>query len=164
MPVLLEGSCRCGAVHFSAASNTPDPYQRCYCTICRNTDGGGGYAINIMALSSTLNIRGETSIGIFHAPIVADDGSCTSGSAERRFCTGCGTALWLFSPEYPDWIYPFASCIDTALPTPPSKVHLMLKFKAGWVAPDVVPGDLVFDGYPDESIEDWHKARGRWVD
>lgn len=164
MPILLEGSCRCGAVHFSAESNTPVPYQRCYCTICRKTDGGGGYAINIMALSSTLHMRGETSIGIFRAAVVADDGICTTGSAERRFCTGCGTALWLFSPEYPDWIYPFASCIDTALPVPPSKVHLLVKFKADWVVPNVGPDDQVFDFYPDESIEAWHKVHGRWID
>ena len=164
MPTLLKGSCRCGAVHFSAESNTPQPYQRCYCTICRKTDGGGGYTINIMALSSTLKVRGAEAIGIFHAEIEQDDGTCRTGSAERRFCTRCGTALWLFSPEYPDWIYPFASCIDSKLPTPPSKVHLLLTFKDDWVVPDVGPDDQPFEGYPEESIEGWHKARKLWVD
>ena len=42
MPKLLEGSCRCGAVHFSVQSHTPYPYQLCYCAICRKTAGGGG--------------------------------------------------------------------------------------------------------------------------
>ncbi len=164
MPIRLEGSCRCGAVHFSAESNTPQPYQRCYCTICRKTDGGGGYAINIMALSSTLTVRGKSAIGMFHARIREDDGSCETGTAERRFCRRCGTALWLFSPEYPEWIYPFASAIDTDLPVPASNVHLMLDFKASWVVPDTGPRDQVFQRYPTESIEAWHKARGVWVD
>ena len=48
MPMRLEGSCRCGAVRFSVDSHTPYPYQRCYCSICRKSAGGGGYAINIM--------------------------------------------------------------------------------------------------------------------
>jgi hypothetical protein len=38
-PMLLEGSCHCGAVHFSVRSRRPVPYQRC-CTICRKTQGG----------------------------------------------------------------------------------------------------------------------------
>ena len=45
MPMRLEGSCRCGAISFSVDSHTPYPYQRCYCSICRKSAGGGGYAI-----------------------------------------------------------------------------------------------------------------------
>ena len=51
MPMRLEGSCRCGAISFSVNSHTPYPYQRCYCSICRKSAGGGGYAINIMGLA-----------------------------------------------------------------------------------------------------------------
>jgi hypothetical protein len=42
----LEGSCHCGAVRFRVESHTPYPYMRCYCSICRKTQGGGGYAVN----------------------------------------------------------------------------------------------------------------------
>ena len=49
-PMRLEGSCRCGAISFSVDSHTPYPYQRCYCSICRKSAGGGGYAINIMGV------------------------------------------------------------------------------------------------------------------
>ncbi len=38
----LDGSCHCGAVHFHVESHTPYPFLRCYCSICRKTDGGGG--------------------------------------------------------------------------------------------------------------------------
>ena len=44
MPMRLEGSCRCSAISFSVDSHTPYPYQRCYCSICRKSAGGGGYA------------------------------------------------------------------------------------------------------------------------
>ncbi len=57
MPITLNGSCRCGAVRFSCESHTPQPYQRCYCTICRKTAGGGGYAINLMGVAASLRIE-----------------------------------------------------------------------------------------------------------
>jgi hypothetical protein len=47
---------------------------------------------------------------------------------------------------------------------PPSKVHLMLKFKAPWVEPDFGRGDKKFQLYPKQSIEDWHRQRGLWID
>src|ERR1700756_4443607 len=59
MPMRLEGSCRCGAMSFSVDSHTPYPYQRCYCSICRKSAGGGGYAINIMGLADTLKVKGS---------------------------------------------------------------------------------------------------------
>lgn len=35
MHLKLEGSCRCGEVRFSADSQAPVPFMRCYCSICR---------------------------------------------------------------------------------------------------------------------------------
>ena len=48
----LEGSCHCQAVRFSVESHEPYPFMRCYCSICRKTAGGGGYAINLGATSA----------------------------------------------------------------------------------------------------------------
>ncbi|MDH5352750.1 MAG: GFA family protein, partial [Betaproteobacteria bacterium] len=98
----LNGSCHCGAVRFSLDSETPYPYQRCYCSICRKTAGGGGYAINIMGNSATFKSKGRTRI--YRA---------TRGGPQRHFCPKCGSALWLWDRRWPDWIYPFASAIDT---------------------------------------------------
>jgi hypothetical protein len=61
-------------------------------------------------------------------------------------------------------VHPFASAIDSELPTPPSSVHLMLRYKPNWVQPDIRDGDGVFDLYPEQSIEDWHRSRGLWVE
>src|SRR5262252_8982156 len=129
----LEGSCRCGSISFSLHSHTPYPYQRCYCSICRKSAGGGGYAINIMGDFATLKITGRRAIRTWHAMI---DGK--EGSAERSFCRHCGTPL----------------------PKPPANVHLLLRDKAPWVEPEIGPKDERYEGYPALSIEDWHKRRG----
>jgi hypothetical protein len=165
MPLLLQGSCRCGAVHFAVQSHTPVPYQRCYCSICRKQQGGGGYAINLGADTKTLKIKGKRDIGVFRATIEDEEHeTCEVSSGERNFCRKCGTALWLYDPNWPDLVHPFASAIDTDLPEPPSSVHLLLKYKANWVEPQVGPDDLTFELYPKQSIEEWHREKGLWID
>lgn len=165
MPIALAGSCRCGAVRFTCDSHTPVPYQRCYCSICRKTAGGGGYAINLGADARTLKVDDpEKAIRIFRAEIRQEDGTCELSTAERNFCSRCATALWLFSPEWPELMHPFASAIDSPLPKPPSSVHLMLCFKPEWVEPDIRDGDRTFDLYPEQSLEDWHREHDLWVD
>jgi hypothetical protein len=159
----LEGGCRCGAVRFSLESHTPYPYQLCYCTICRKTQGGGGFAINIMGDAATLDVKGREDLRVYRAELHHGGRSETS-TGQRHFCAQCGSALWLFDPTWPDLVHPFASAVDTDLPKPPSKVHMMLRYKASWVEPDIGPDDLTFEEYPEDSIEDWHRKRGLWVD
>jgi hypothetical protein len=149
----LEGSCYCGTVKFSVAAYAPVPFLRCYCSICRKSAGGGGYAINLGAKAETLKVTGEKNIAVFHAVI---DGE--KSEAKRHFCKKCGTALWVFDPRWPDLVHPFASAIDSDLPVPPQHVHMMLGSKANWVEPQIKKGDDQFDEYPEQSLEDWHKA------
>ncbi|SEQ81875.1 Uncharacterized conserved protein [Faunimonas pinastri] len=164
MTDLLKGSCRCGAVSYQLQSHSPYPYQLCYCSICRKTAGGGGFAINIMGNAKTLDVSGREALGVYRTEIERDGGHCETSTGERNYCTRCGSALWLYDPQWPDLIHPHASSLDTDLPTPPSRVHLMLKYKASWVEPDVGPEDQCFEEYPDQSIEDWHRTRGLWID
>ncbi|HWC62575.1 MAG TPA: GFA family protein [Rhizomicrobium sp.] len=164
MALKLEGSCHCGAVHFSVVSHTPYPYQLCYCSICRKTAGGGGFAINLMGDAGSLKVKGHKAVRIFHAEIKDSRGHCEKSTGQRHFCSGCATALWLYDPEWPDLVHPFASAVDTRLPVPPSKTHIMLKFKAPWVKPDFGRGDKRFALYPKDSIEEWHRKRGLWQD
>lgn len=153
----LEGSCHCGAVHFSLESATPYPYQRCYCSICRKTQGGGGYAVNIGGDAGSLQVSGRESISIYHARMRQADGSVEISTGERHFCRECGSALWVYSPEWPELVHPFASAIDTELPRPPQYTHLMLGSRAGWVEVQAAPADLQFDDYPQESLAEWHE-------
>ena len=160
----IEGSCHCRRVRFSCDAYAPVPYQRCYCSICRKQQGGGGYTINLSARSDTLTISGEEHLGCYRARIDDDEHEgCELSSGERRFCRECGSALWLFDPGWPELVHPFASAIDSPLPASPSQVHMMLKYKADWVQPTVGDGDRCFDLYPEQSIEEWHKDRRLWV-
>lgn len=148
----LRGSCHCQKVKFELRSRHPYPYQRCYCSICRKTQGGGGYAINLSGEAKTLKVTGKKFITVYRARI---EGKKSSG--ERSFCNVCGAALWLFDPGWAELIHPFASAIDTPLPKAPESTHLMLEFKAPWVAPQKGKRDKVFKRYPSESIEEWHQ-------
>lgn len=159
MTTTLNGSCRCGAVSFSVESHTPFPYMRCYCSVCRKIGGGGGYAINIMGVYETLKCANRSAIGDISFSV--DD---KPSQMIRTFCSHCATALWGWHPAYPELVHPFASAIDTDLPVPPSRVHMMLASKASWVEPDIRDGDQTFPGYPDQSIEDWHRSRNLWID
>jgi hypothetical protein len=148
-------------------SHTPQPYQLCYCSICRKTAGGGGYAINLGGLAGTLEVTGREALAIYRAEIEEPgaDGVCRlqTSPAQRHSCWQCASALWLFDPRWPELAHPFASAIDSELPVPPSRVHLMLRYKPGWVVPAVGPDDSCFEEYPEQSIEDWHRSRGLWV-
>jgi Uncharacterized conserved protein len=164
MAMRLEGSCHCGAVRFAADSHTPVPYQRCYCSICRKTTGGGGYAINLAARADSLSVEGRDALAIYRAEIHDDDGECRLSTAERHFCSRCGSHLWLYDPTWPELIHPLASAIDTPLPAAPALTHLMLDFKPGWVPMETGPEDLTFPRYPEASIADWHRGHGLWRD
>jgi hypothetical protein len=153
--VKLEGSCRCGQVQFSCEAYAPVPYLRCYCSICRKTAGGGGYAINLGARAATLTVKGRSHVRVYRAMI---DGERSSG--ERHYCRHCATFLWVSDPRWPELVHPFASAIDTPLPQPPETVHIMLKYKPAWVDVPAGAGHVQFDEYPDESLEDWHRRHG----
>lgn len=152
----LQGSCHCQAVRFTVQASAPYPFMLCYCSICRKTAGGGGYAINLGAERDSLHVEGSDNLSVYRARL--QDGTLSSG--ERNFCRRCGSALWLFDPSWPELIHPHASAIDTALPMPPDRTHMMLASKAPWVQPDIRPEDTRGDDYPEESLADWHRKHG----
>ena len=163
--MLLKGSCHCRSVRFTVESRHPQPYQRCYCSICRKTGGGGGFMVNIGADASTLEVVGEEHKAIYRAS-VERDGHTEPSEHERHFCKRCGSHLFGFSSRWPDLVHPVAGAIDTELPRPPEYVHIMVEetSRAGWVAVEGREGDKTFERYPDESLADWHRARGLEVD
>ncbi len=151
----LEGSCHCNAVRFQLDSPHPYPFNLCYCSICRKTSGGGGYAINLGGRYDTLKIEGGENVKSFHARI----GDKIS-EGERFFCRLCGSALWVYDKRWPELVHPFASAIDTDLPRAPERTHMMLGSKASWVEVHAEDGDLLYDGYPEESLAEWHERHG----
>ena len=181
----IEGSCYCGGVRFSAESHTPYPYMHCYCSFCRKTSGSGGYGINIMAQADSLVIEGEANLlyhhGMEHDP---ETDELVENQNRRYFCRHCGSPLWAADPRWApyiglvvsvgsplwaadprwsEWIYPFASSINTALPRPPEIVHIMLDFAIPWIEIPSGKGHRHFKRYPDESILAWHQRHGLYA-
>jgi len=157
----LKGSCHCGNVHFTLSSKHPYPFNLCYCSICRKTAGGGGYAINLSGDYQTLKIEGKEHLSVYQANIEEPhQGNRKKSPAQRNFCKNCGSALWIWDPRWSNLVHPFASAIDTALPIPPERTHMMLEAKASWVEIQAGPRDQMFAGYPKESLADWHRRLG----
>jgi hypothetical protein len=158
--LLLEGSCHCGAVRFHVESATPYPYQACYCSICRKTAGGGGYAINLGAEADTLEVEGGENLRVYNAKLYDREGSEEVSPARRNFCGLCGSFLRLFDPRWPELVHPFAAAIDTPLPGTPERVRVMLDYAAPWCEIPAGEDEKHFPEYPEESIDDWHTRRG----
>jgi hypothetical protein len=159
--MLLKGSCHCGSVRFELHSAEPYPFNLCYCSICRKTAGGGGYAINLGGDHGTLKVEGSENLGIYQARIVDRESGITEQSpGQRHFCRNCGSALWVWDPRWPDLVHPFASAIDSDLPLPPERTHIMLDSKANWVEVRADRQDRQFDEYPEESLAAWHERLG----
>ena len=113
-----------------------------------------------MAEAPTMNIEGAEHLSVYRSALndrgmYEEDGL---GFSRRSFCKHCGTMMWNANPNHGDWIYLFASAVDTPLPAPPEVRHTMVKHKAPWI--ELSDSEQQFDQYPDESIEDWHKNRG----
>ncbi|CAK39834.1 hypothetical protein CBS63078_4484 [Aspergillus niger] len=156
MPMKLEGSCQCGSVEFALESSTPVPYQLCACSICRKVGGYSG-SVNLGGIADSLKIKKGKDLIKKYSAVMArgtpDEKICAS---ERNFCSNCSTMLWLWDHHWPELIHPFASAIDTELPVPDEMVCLMENSKPAWVRwPE--GKKQVYDVYPEDSLEDWHK-------
>lgn len=156
--MLLKGSCHCGCVTFNVTSKHPYPFNYCYCSICRKTQGGGGSVVNLSGDVDSLRVEGEDNLSVYQARIYSEETHRDEISpARRHFCKICSSNLWLWDPRWPELIHPFASAIDTPLPSAPQRTHLMVASKPEWVSMHKAGDDREYGGYPEESIEAWHK-------
>jgi hypothetical protein len=147
-------------VRFSVFSRAAAPYLRCYCSICRKTAGGGGYAINLSGEAATLKVEGEANVAVYQARGTAGAPDQVS-PGRRHFCKHCSSALYVSDPRWPELVHPFASAIDSPLPAAPENVFIMLDSKPGWVKlPAGADRANCYAEYPDDSLADWHRAHG----
>lgn len=156
--MLLEGSCHCGSVSFAVESKTPHPYRRCYCTLCRKTSSGGDYNIGLMGERETLDVSGADNLTLYE--VVNSEGI----TMHQYFCATCGSPMYVLLPDWPQWVYPRASAIDTPLPDPPEVFHVILGEKANWSQPEQGERHYHFTDNAEESMEDWHRRLGRYED
>lgn len=84
----------------------------------------------------------------------ANDTPTQMCNSQRSFCGECSSMLWNYDDEWPNWIYPYASSIDTELPTPKKGELISIKRDS---CPAYVPtpeGAKVYEGYgPGVGIE-----------
>jgi hypothetical protein len=109
----------------------------------------------------TLKVDGNEYVNVYQARIKdPETGEIQESPAQRHFCKKCGSALWAWDPRWPELVHPFASVIDTDLPVPPERTHMMLGSKAAWVEVHSGPKDQMFEVYPQESLAEWHRRQG----
>jgi hypothetical protein len=147
----LEGSCECEGVRFSVSSRTPYPYRICSCRRCRKTAGSIGYAANVLAEAKTLEVSGDVTPTRYEHPVEP---------VVLTFCGRCGSPLFLEIPVFPEWVYPFASAIDTTLPTPPELVFVRTDERPSWAPAIGSETDHRFGTNTDESMAEWHRRLG----
>ena len=116
-------------MRFEVSSRHPYPFNVCYCSICRKTAGGGGYAINLGADFDTLEVHGAEHVSVYRVKLEDAVEADRVSPSERSFCKRCGTCLWVWDPRWPELLHPFASVIDSELPVAPEHTHLMLASK-----------------------------------
>jgi len=108
---------------------------------------------NLKSTKPTLERKPSPARGVkILEPPINDSGN------QRHFCPECGSHLYAYDERWPQWIYPYPSCIDTPLPKPEKYTYMCLDSKVSWV--EVPEGGEHFQRYPDKGIEDWHKAEG----
>src|ERR1700755_1049110 len=81
-----------------------------------------------------------------------------NSSNQRHFCPECGSHLYCYDDQWPQWIYPYPSCIDTDLPKPKDYVYMLLDSKVSWV--EVPKGGKHFEHWPEKGLEEWHIHEG----
>ena len=158
----LDGSCHCGAVKFCVASHTPYPFMRCYCSICRKTAGGGGYAINIMGDAADAAVRGAKNVSVYRARIARKSqraGDAVDRAAPfllqmRQRAVGVRSAMAAMGLSVR-----LGDRHAAAEAAGGSRIDAGLRGAVGRCSP-AARRTPHFAGYPKESIADWHAKRG----
>jgi hypothetical protein len=152
----LEGSCQCGKVRFRVESETPYPFMYCYCSICRKTTGF--VTCNLMGKRETLRVSGKRHLRRYHAVIRRAGKRPGRSPGERWFCGACGTHLYVLDDRWSYGVWPNAAAVDTPLPLPPERVHVLVRYKPRWVT-ICEPGPH-YPEFPKLSIAEWHERHG----
>ena len=93
----ITGSCLCGEIKFEYFGEV-GPSGYCHCSDCRKVTG------TAFLVSTRLDIKGfavKSSINPGRYSKIADSGR----EIIREFCPNCGSPLFTFSPEHPEYVW-----------------------------------------------------------
>ena len=116
------GGCLCGSVRYSCEGE-PEATFYCHCVDCQK-ETGGPFSVEIYIEDSTLKVDGTTT----KHDVIADSGN----KVTREFCGDCGSALFLISDGYPDYVCIKAGSLDDASGLKP-EMHIYVTSKLPWV-------------------------------
>jgi hypothetical protein len=125
---MATGSCQCGALRFDAT--LPSKWvAHCHCTMCRRAHGAAFV----------------TWVGMEDARARIDDSDGTlrwyasSPTAERGFCSRCGTMLFFRGDRWPGELHIVRANFDAPVDRAP-QVHVHYDTHVDWVALDPADG------------------------
>lgn len=104
--------------------------------------------MNILADADSLVVRGDVEPKVYEP---------AAGGLKMSFCPDCATALFIELAGWPQYVYPFASAVDTPLPVPPHRIHIQSAQRVAWSPIVPTANDDVFETNTEESIVEWHQ-------
>ncbi|MGR8932693.1 MAG: GFA family protein [Gammaproteobacteria bacterium] len=135
-PIMLKGSCLCGAVKYEV-NGDPERFYHCHCSRCRKSSGTG-HATNVLLSNATLVFTsGEFLLKQFKIP--------EAKRFTRQFCSHCGSSVARFVPEINGVVIP-AGSLDDDIPIKP-QARIFWGSRVDWSC----DGDSLprFPEYPD---------------
>jgi hypothetical protein len=87
----VSGGCQCGSVRYTIDAPASDTHH-CHCGICRKLQGAIFVTLSTFPKASFHLEKGEDNLSSFES----------SEGVNRRFCTTCGSHLFIGIPSMPD--------------------------------------------------------------
>lgn len=117
---VLTGGCLCGAVRFEVSPPTKW-CAHCHCSLCRRAHGAAFVTWFGVDRSRFALVAGEDRLTWFHS----------TPSAQRGFCSRCGSTIFFESENWPGEIHIALALMDAAIDREPA-AHVFFDTHVSW--------------------------------
>jgi hypothetical protein len=119
----LAGGCKCGAVRYTLAVETPPPVYCCHCLTCQSWSGSA-FSEQAVVRETVISPTGPVVDYVFQSP---------SGSTSyQRICGICHTRIWNTNSARPGIAVVRAGTLDASDTLEP-RAHIWVKRKQPWI-------------------------------
>ena len=122
MPARYEGGCHCGSIRYTC-SEAPEFTFFCHCNDCQKTTGSP-FSVELMIPASAIDIQGD--LGTY--TVTSDSGK----QVHRRFCSRCGSGVYLECDADPGYVFLKAGTLDDANWVKPD-MHIFTAARQPWI-------------------------------